>query len=360
MDPMSDPRIFFLALLLTACTNPTTATLRDVDLFQSVQVPLIRDHTPVLTSDRTAPIIAGRQAVLRARLDVPADWTATDLTLQVELTSWGETHSFEATVEDPPSDLIVAIPADAITPTTRYTLTLSEDNTVHERYPDDGEASLDPQTTGPLDLRLVPFEVNGFTPDTSPAVLNGLRDALFAVYPVTDVVISVAEVQVWEGEPDLGDINVRVGELQETAMIAGEVSWRTYYYGMVTGVASREAYEGITGTSEHGGDQELVRAYFAAGAAFGDQRSEDTLIHELGHVHGLLHAPCDGEDNTDPGYPYAEGAIGVEGWDLRTGTFVPADAKDMMAYCYPRWISDYNYAKVADHVEAAQSYAGYE
>lgn len=143
-------------------------------------------------------------------------------------------------------------------------------------------------------------------------------------------------------------------------MIAGEVGWDVYYYGMVSGVASRDEFEGITGTSESGGDGELVRAYFAAGAAFGDQKSEDTLIHEIGHTHRLLHTPCDGEDDPDPAYPYAGGEIGVEGYDFRTGAFVPADTPDLMAYCFPRWISDYNYAKLAEHVARAQSYAGFE
>jgi hypothetical protein len=28
----------------------------------------------------------------------------------------------------------------------------------------------------------------------------------------------------------------------------------------------------------------------------------------------------------------------------------------MMGYCYPRWVSDYHYAKLADHVAYAQTY----
>ena len=141
-------------------------------------------------------------------------------------------------------------------------------------------------------------------------------------------------------------------------MVAGEVGWDVYFYGMVTGVETREAFEGPSGTSEDGGTDAPVRAYFATRAAFGDQRSEDTLVHELGHVHGLEHAPCDGEGDVDPAFPYPDGTIGVLGYDARTASFVPPDTMDMMTYCYPRWISDYDYAKIAPHVAAAQHFQG--
>jgi hypothetical protein len=213
--------------------------------------------------------------------------------------------------------------------------------------------------TGPVKLVLVPFDVAGLVPDTSDTVVEGYRQALLATYPVTDVLISVDPVQVWTDELDLGAINVQLGVLQENAMIAGDIDWDVYYFGLVT-AESRDAWDGATGTSEDGGSEPLVRAYFATGAAFADQQSEDTLIHEFGHVHGLDHAPCDGESDVDPNFPYADGTIGVEGYDRRTGTFVPADSMDMMTYCYPRWVSDYDFAKMADHVAAAQDYEGYE
>lgn len=341
------------------------AAFREIVVFQAVAVPLLLPDGPVADDARNAPLIAGRGAVVRVRPELPADWTPTELTLTVDLTSGGTTRSFETRAltagdpdpADPTSGLIVELPADAMTPDATWSARLTADGALHARFPETGAADVGAVPTGPLDVRFVPFEVNGFVPDTSDAVIEGFRAALLATYPVTDVTVSVAPVEVWSSEFDLGDVNVRVGELQEAAMFAGEVPWTTYYYGLVTGVASRDAFEGPTGTSESGGD-ELVRAYFATGAAFGDQRSEDTLIHELGHVHGLLHTPCDGEPDVDPDYPYADGTIGVEGHDARTGAFVPADTMDLMAYCYPRWISDYNFARVAAHVAAAQDYEG--
>jgi hypothetical protein len=368
-----------LALLLAACTGDPVdpaddtdrpaveggASLREVAFFQGVEVQVAVGDDAV--TPRAAPLIAGRPAVVRAMIDLPAPWTAVELTLSVDLTRAGETRTFsaartiDAASEDasPESGLLVEIPADAMAADTTYAVRLTTADATHDRFPAADDAPLDALVTGPLKLVLVPFEVNGFVPDTSPAVVDGLRDAVMASLPVTGVEVTVGEVQVWTGAFDLGDINVRVGQIQEAAMFAGEVSWDTYYYGLATGVADRDAYRGITGTSEDGGDAP-VRAFFAAGAAFGDARSQETLVHELGHVHGLLHTACDGEDNPDPDYPHAGGAIGVEGYDLRTGRFYPPETLDIMTYCEPRWISAYSYAKAAQHVIRAQTFEGYD
>lgn len=325
-------------------TDPATPdAIESLDLFQAVAIPL-------LDEERLAPIVAGRPAVVRGSASVSGN-----LVLSLELTTGGTAETFSSG-----SDLVVEIPATSVATDTRWSATLTDGGTVVQRVPATGGLELGAIETGPLHVRVVPYQVDGKVPDTSAAVIEGMRTALYAVYPVTEVTIDVDEVQVWTEAYDLGSINVAVGVRQETAMGAGEVPWNTYYYAIANGgLDSRDDYMGITGTSEDGGGGSLVRAYFAAGAAFGDQRSEDTLIHEMGHVHGLEHAPCDGESNVDRDYPYAEAAIGVEGYDLRTGTFVPADSKDMMSYCYPRWISPYHYALLAEHVVAAQDYEGY-
>jgi hypothetical protein len=312
-------------------SDPTApaSPLRAVSLFQAVEVRLVTDGVEVV--QRNAPVVVGRDAVARVRVEVPAD--ASTAELAVDLTAGGSTRTFTATgpAAGGASELVVPIPGDAIAANTTWSARVSVGAAVVARFPDAGEAALDAMETGPLSLVLVPFEVDGYVPDTSDAVVEGYRQAMLATYPVTDVQISVDPLQTWE-TLDLGGINVRVGELQESAMVAGEVDWDVYYFGLVT-AASRDDWDGATGTSEDGGSEPLVRAYFASGAAFADQKSEDTLIHEMGHVHGLEHAPCDGESDVDPNFPYADGTIGVEGYDRRTGAFVPADTMDMMSYC---------------------------
>ena len=134
--------------------------------------------------------------------------------------------------------------------------------------------------TGPIEIHLVPFEVGGFVPDTSPAVVDGFRDAVLAVYPATEVHITVGDMvpDAYAGQLDMGALLVDLGVIQEQV---DQADPDVYYYGLVTGAASREEFcdDCPTGTSESGSGN---RAAFALGAAFADQRSEDTLIHELG------------------------------------------------------------------------------
>lgn len=72
-----------------------------------------------------------------------------------------------------------------------------------------------------------------------------------------------------------------------------------------------------------------------------------TVAHEFGHNFGRRHAPCGNPGNPDPAYPYAGATLGHPGWDLATASFVRHDeARDLMSYCSPRWISDYTYGGV--------------
>ena len=58
----------------------------------------------------------------------------------------------------------------------------------------------------------------------------------------------------------------------------------------------------------------------------------------------LDHAPCGGAAGLDRGYPYSDGRIGTWGYDfLDGGRLVAPSRADLMAYCRPRWISDYHF-----------------
>ena len=81
---------------------------------------------------------------------------------------------------------------------------------------------------------------------------------------------------------------------------------------------------------------------FRAGA--GLDIGGNTFAHEIGHGFGLRHAPCG--VGGEPNYPYAGGSIGQVGFDQNGEVKLPSDYADLMSYCSPSWVSDYNYKRV--------------
>ena len=72
-------------------------------------------------------------------------------------------------------------------------------------------------------------------------------------------------------------------------------------------------------------------------------RRSSIIGHEMGHVFGLLHAPCGTTAHVDDSYPYPHGQIGVWGYNFTSEDLVRPQTSDMMGYCRPVWLSDYNY-----------------
>jgi hypothetical protein len=128
-----------------------------------------------------------------------------------------------------------------------------------------------------------------------------------------------------------------------------------YYYGAVAPSESLEQHceSGCTvGVGlvplQPGG---LFGVSVAAGLGYAGEDAAETMIHEIGHSHGRLHAPC-GADDPDPEYPYPDGSIGVWGYDLFEDVLLsPTGAFDFMGYCLPYWVSDYTYAGLFDWIE---------
>lgn len=70
-----------------------------------------------------------------------------------------------------------------------------------------------------------------------------------------------------------------------------------------------------------------------------------TLVHELGHILSLPHAPCGGVRSFDAGFPNSDGSIGTWGYDDKLEQLVNPSYRDFMGYCRPTWLSDYNFNK---------------
>jgi hypothetical protein len=82
------------------------------------------------------------------------------------------------------------------------------------------------------------------------------------------------------------------------------------------------------------------------------------MAHELGHNMGRPHAPCGGVSGPDPLYPYAGGIIGAYGLDLTALTVkAPTTNYDLMGYCSPDWVSDYNWGRMITYRQGNPSFA---
>ena len=138
----------------------------------------------------------------------------------------------------------------------------------------------------------------------------------------------------------------------------------TYYYGVLTPTATFAQFCGgacIAGLSPQASANDVFSrgsvglGFFPSGNTPG---SPDTMAHEVGHAHGLPHAPCQTGD-AGP-FPYSGGIIGSYGYDIvAKGLLDPVKYKDMMGYCDPVWISDYNYNKLFSRITYVNSTADF-
>ena len=119
------------------------------------------------------------------------------------------------------------------------------------------------------------------------------------------------------------------------------------YYGMLPSAMPRSGAGGCGG----GG----------AGVGAGPAGRSSSMGHELGHVLSFDHSPC-GQTNDpyiDAKYPAYEpydskqnrmASIGEYGLDVTGPTIIPpANGRDFMSYCYPRWPSLYQYDRMLQH-----------
>ncbi|HEV8356877.1 MAG TPA: hypothetical protein VGQ17_08960 [Gemmatimonadales bacterium] len=113
-----------------------------------------------------------------------------------------------------------------------------------------------------------------------------------------------------------------------------------YYYGVVKTTYS----SGVAGLGYVGGGANTALGWDAFPSA------SNVMAHEAGHNLSRPHAPCGGAGSPDPSYPYSGGVIGVWGLDLNTLTLQsPTSLGDLMGYCHPNWISDYNWKAMMDY-----------
>ena len=354
-------------------------SIEGLALFQGVRVELATGGA--VSSARNAPVVASRNAIVRAYLtattyprSVQGELEVRDGARVVGVHTATVTLSAASSDANASSVLAFDVPASELTPTSSIAVRLvdpageSPGGTHPARLPRDGSAlPLQAQDDARgLHLVLVPFRWDSDgsqrLPDVSEAWQARVRALLTSLYPIVDLQIDVhAPVPwrgglTWGGSVDFGAINSELIDLR----VADGASPRAYYYGVVAPAATFSAYCGrscVTGQSYVADSPGDASFRVGSGAAFGTENSAGTLAHEIGHQYGRYHAPCS-TSGADRDYPYRGGNIGVWGLDQRTRTFLaPGETTDFMGYCDPQWISDYTWSAIFDRTLAVSALA---
>ena len=345
-------------------------TISDIVLYQGVARPLMTNGA---AANSTTPVVAQRGALVRVFYDasgyngqpVTAQLTLGDTVLEQTVTLGG-TSSAGALA----STVNFDVPPPALSGDVSYRVDLLQpsESVVNDnpagRFPSDESATdhIPTQASGTLKITLVPIRYNadgsGRLPDTSTAQRDNYQNAFFSMYPVTDVVVSVrAQPLEWgaavapNGSGWSSLLNA-VADLRTTDGAPAD----NYYYGIFKPTGSTAAFCNGGCVAGLGFVSSPTEAYTRAaiGLGYGGSIAIDTALHELGHNHGREHAPCGTAG--DPNYPYAGAQIGVWGYDLLSGQlFDPTQYVDMMSYCDPTWISDYNFTAIFNRLKAVSA-----
>ena len=205
------------------------------------------------------------------------------------------------------------------------------------RIPDTGRLPVDVREPPPFRLTLVPMLLES-DPDYSlvesveamaadPQGHELLKDAR-TLMPIVELDVAAREHLI-TSSPNPG---VMLNQLEATRLMEGGSG---YWMGVFEETPGRQAWP--LGVARIGRPLSV------------SERNAYVIAHELGHNLGLEHAPCRA-DFTDPWFPYADGNIGVWGYDFLDSELVHPTVSDVMSYCRdPHWISDFFFNKALRH-----------
>ncbi|HYQ00502.1 MAG TPA: hypothetical protein VER96_17615 [Polyangiaceae bacterium] len=340
-------------------------TLKHIDVFQSVKVPVMDAGAQITTDKRTTDVVTGRTTMFRLSVTVDSGFSSRQLSGRITVDNGTTTSQYFAkqtiskdSVEtEPMSTFQIVVPAEQITADTRYSAELVECATAtgtagSARFPASGDIELAARHTGGLKIKIIPLQANSKVPDTSDTTLATYKQQMMAMYPIDAITFTVGDPLMiaypvdWEGTLD------QLRAKRKTDAPAADI----YYYGMLKPVDSFNSFCGGACTTGIGyvGDQNSGSYRVAMGVGWADRISTQTMAHEVGHNHGRNHAPCvpngGSISGVDPKYPFSDGRTGIIGYDSRTSALLSEKGTDLMGYCNNVWLSEYTYGGLTDRV----------
>jgi hypothetical protein len=366
-----------------ACAGPTGddgcsgealgITISQIAVYQSIKIPIVDKGQVVATASRVADVVQGRDTMFRVFTTSDTGFQAREMSARLTLTNNGDSTTFFAkrmtsgasTDGDTGSTFNIFVPPESIAADTSYKVELVECNsamatgTAHSpHFPETGDTALEARQTGIIKIVVVPVVSNNITPDTTDATLEVYRNYLMAMYPTTDVQLSVGDPIDTSVPINWSSTLDQVRRKRQTDSPESDV----YYFGFLKPADTLREYcrGGCTAGVGFVGDVRSGDTRVAIGLAYGDEQSAAIMAHEVGHNHGRNHAPCapGGQiSGVDPYYPddsaHQGALIGTWGFDMRSRTlFDPSMSTDIMGYCDKKWVSDYTYNGFVDRVAA--------
>lgn len=349
-------------------------TLREVALYQGVEIALAKDGAAVET--RNAPVLQGRPALVRAFVEPGDEFEPREIQGRLIVSgSDGAEVRFEqtkvvasgSTKADLDGTFNFELPPDLLGDDSEVRVELFETSQctpltgaeLGASYPEEGTAPLGAEYTGAVRVMLVPIvstTAGSRMPNTSEELVEAWREQVFTLYPTTEVILEVRDPMYTD--INIGDDGFETSDqvfdawgevLSDLRVLRSEDSAprNLHYYGLLDPIQSRGA-GGLAGEGRGSGGTRTAGTGVGLGR---NERNAGIFAHELGHMHGLPHAPCGTVGNPDPTFPHANGGIGVWGYDVLTGAlYDPAEHADMMGYCNQTWISDYYFDLIAERV----------
>lgn len=361
------------ALLVGACASEPAeygdyaggVVVYRVGIMQGVDNVLYREGR---LPERDVPVVARRDGLLRFYLNIGDDWEDRDLTgvlrlrdrasgIELETLTSTQFISERSDTDNLDSSINFRLTGEQIRQFTEFRFELREADTSRRGGSED-DAVFDSevnmqgfgaQPTDPLTLVIVPirYQADGSNrvPDISTGHIDEIQEAMYALYPTNEVTVRVENPLDWPDAitPGGGGWGNLLATMNNRAARADERR-NTYYYGLFNSEDSFRDYcraGCILGLATLATQvEDFPRAAIGIGYR---GAAVETLVHEVGHSHGLRHAPCGRASAVDQDYPYDDAEVGVWGYNLVSEQLRPPERHDMMSYCDPIWISDYNY-----------------
>ena len=340
-------------------------TLKEVDVYQTVKVPVMAAGAEVTTDQRTTDVITGRQTMFRLSVTADSGFVARQLSARINVNNGTtatqyyvkQTVSKSSVETDSTTTFQVYVPADQITVDTHYSAELVECGTGtgtagSARFPATGDTALGARHTGGLKVTVIPLLANNKLPDTSDTALAVYGQTLLAMYPIDNVTFTVGSSVTIDYPVDWETALDQMRAKRKSDMAAADV----YYFGLLKPQDTFNAFcgQGCTAGIGYVTDAKTADYRAAMGVAYADRISGITMAHEIGHNHGRNHAPCvppgSSISGVDPSYPFTDGRTGIIGYDFRSKSLLSDKGTDLMGYCDNVWLSEYTYGGITERV----------